>query len=265
MNCEQMTALLSAYVDGELTEQEEMQVQEHLAQCADCRALLEQLQALHTSFSDLEEIPAPEGFAQGVMSRIKAEERPKAKVIPLFKRPQVRAMAAVAACAVLCLGLGRDALLGGMDMNSAQVAYDAPAAAPEAACYDAAEEAPVPAPRMENVLVEMPQIAPDTAPAESNKLESDAQPELTMESDGEVCYGAVVPATMYLNKLPRGAEEELGTLQWEERESDGVLCAHLTSEQWERLLKLAEEQGMTPELILPEGEVTPTCLLVLSP
>ena len=63
MNCEQMTLLMSAWLDGELSELEEKQMKEHLERCPDCRVLMEQLQSLHTSFSDLEEIPAPEGFA----------------------------------------------------------------------------------------------------------------------------------------------------------------------------------------------------------
>ena len=104
MNCEQMNDLLWAFLDGELTAQEEEQMHAHLEQCADCRALLEQLQTLRTSFSDLEEIPAPEGFADGVMARIRREE--KNKVIPLFKRPQVRAMVGLAACLTLFIGFG---------------------------------------------------------------------------------------------------------------------------------------------------------------
>ena len=56
MNCEQMTLLISAWLDGETTAQEEKQMLEHLEQCAQCRALLEQLQTLRASFSDLEEL-----------------------------------------------------------------------------------------------------------------------------------------------------------------------------------------------------------------
>ena len=70
MNCEQMNELLSAWLDGELSETERRQMQAHLEQCAQCRALFEQLQALHTSFSDLDEISAPEGFAQRVMEQV---------------------------------------------------------------------------------------------------------------------------------------------------------------------------------------------------
>ena len=84
MNCEQMNDLLWAFLDGELTAQEEEQMHAHLEQCADCRALLEQLQTLRTSFSDLEEISAPEGFAEKVMDRIKVSYVADGKVAEIF-------------------------------------------------------------------------------------------------------------------------------------------------------------------------------------
>jgi len=95
--------LLSARLDGALTEAEEQELEEHLAACPDCRAVGAQLSALQGVFPELEEVPAPEGFTQGVMDRIRAEK----KVIPLFKRPQFRALAGLAACLVLVAGLYR--------------------------------------------------------------------------------------------------------------------------------------------------------------
>ena len=99
--CEFWLEQLSARLDGELTSEEERELERHLVQCPDCRALSEQLEALSAGLQDLEEIPAPEGFAQGVMERIAGEK----KVIPLFRRPQVRALAGLAAGAAVCLWL----------------------------------------------------------------------------------------------------------------------------------------------------------------
>ena len=107
-SCERCTQLLSARLDGELTAREAQELEAHLADCPECRALAEELEAIHAAFPQLEEIPAPEGFAQGVMERIREEANPK--VIPLFRRPQFRALAGLAACAALCLGLYRVAL-----------------------------------------------------------------------------------------------------------------------------------------------------------
>lgn len=77
MACDKYFELISARLDGALTEAEER---------------------------ELEDVAAPEGFAQGVMGRIRTEES-RPKVVPLFKRPQFRALAGVVACLVLVVGL----------------------------------------------------------------------------------------------------------------------------------------------------------------
>lgn len=103
MDCDKYMELLSARLDGALTGEEERELEEHLAACPDCRAVGAQLSALQGAFPELEEVEAPEGFTQGVMGRIRALEAPK--VIPLWKRPQVRALAGLAACLVLVVGI----------------------------------------------------------------------------------------------------------------------------------------------------------------
>ena len=103
MVCQRYYELISQRLDGELTEDEQQELESHLAVCPSCRALDQQLSGLHEDFSDLEEVSAPEGFAQGVMDRIRMEE--SKKVIPLFRRPQFKAAAGLAACLVLCVGL----------------------------------------------------------------------------------------------------------------------------------------------------------------
>ena len=121
MECDKYWELLSARLDGFLSAEEEGELDAHLAVCPDCRAAGAQLAALQGAFSELEEGEAPEGFAQGVMDRIRAEEKPK--VVPLFKRPQVRALAGLAACVALAIGLYGAALPqkgaeGGPALNS---------------------------------------------------------------------------------------------------------------------------------------------------
>lgn len=101
MSCDRYLELLSARLDGELTDDGERELEEHLSVCPDCRAAGAQLAALRDAFSELEEEAAPEGFAQGVMERARAEK----KVVPLFRRPRFRALAGLAACAVLAVGL----------------------------------------------------------------------------------------------------------------------------------------------------------------
>ena len=94
--CERYTQLLSARMDGELAPQERQELENHLAICPECRALAEQLEALRACMQDMEDVPAPQDFARGVMDRIRGQEQ-KPKVIPLFRRPQIRALAGLCA------------------------------------------------------------------------------------------------------------------------------------------------------------------------
>ena len=111
---ERLIENMSAWMDGELPDiastpeaggpdDLELEVAEHQACCPSCRDLFEELKELRAGFETLPEPDPPEGFAQGVMDHIRAEEKPR--VIPLFKRPQVRALAGLAACLVLVAGL----------------------------------------------------------------------------------------------------------------------------------------------------------------
>ena len=118
--CETMEVWLSLRLDGMLEPEEERELEAHLAVCPSCRALARELEAMHTAFPQLEDCPAPEGFAEGVMERIDALEEKKPKVVPLFRRPQVRALMGLAACAVLCIGLYR----GGMFTQEADLAAE---------------------------------------------------------------------------------------------------------------------------------------------
>jgi len=268
MNCEQMTALLSAYVDGELTAAQEAQVREHLEQCAECRALYEQLQTLHTSFSDLEEIPAPENFAQGVMARIKAEEKPK--VIPLFKRPQVRAVMGLAACAVLCIGFGR-MTLGNSFKNTAAEQAAPSASAPESAVCDAAEysiqatsgngmEARMEISPAEPAAPEMAQPAMPEAPAAMEPMEAPAGVQMDGAAEKSRVCGEIV-----LEELPEGFEDAAGFLDWEERIEDGAVCAQLTERQMQTLLKMAAGQDIKVQQTAFTADDADCWLLVLAP
>jgi len=104
VTCDRYFELLSARLDRELTKEEAEEVELHCANCPKCRIMGAQLAELKEAFAGLEDVPAPEGFARGVMDRIRAEEA-KPKVIPLFRRPRFRALAGLAACAVLVVGL----------------------------------------------------------------------------------------------------------------------------------------------------------------
>lgn len=103
VNCGKYLELLSARLDGVLTEAEERELEAHLESCPACRAAGAQLAALPPAFAELEDILAPEGFTRDVMDRIRESE--PGKTVPLFRRPQFKVLAGLAACAVLAVGL----------------------------------------------------------------------------------------------------------------------------------------------------------------
>lgn len=88
-SCDEIVELISASLDGELSADEQTALDEHIARCPACSALLDDLRALHMAAADWEEVSAPAGFAEAVMSAIAAEAEPEKpdNVIP-FAAPR---------------------------------------------------------------------------------------------------------------------------------------------------------------------------------
>ena len=77
--CEEYAALISAWLDGELNEEETGRLQAHLFTCPGCRAYLADLKAMGRAFPTLEEVEVPEGFTASVMDRVRAQTPPEKK------------------------------------------------------------------------------------------------------------------------------------------------------------------------------------------
>ncbi len=60
MKCEEIEPLLSAYLDGELIQQERQKVEIHLEECPKCRKMLHDLESVRQRARDLQ-IPQPDG------------------------------------------------------------------------------------------------------------------------------------------------------------------------------------------------------------
>ena len=73
--CEEFAPLLSAFVDGELTEEERAEVLAHVSECEKCRRLLGELTALHAALGELEDEDVPAGFTEGVMAEVEYPEQ----------------------------------------------------------------------------------------------------------------------------------------------------------------------------------------------
>ena len=254
MECDRYMELLSARLDGALTEEEERKLEEHLAACPDCRAAGAQLAALQSAFAEWEDIPAPEGFTQGVMDRIRAEE-PK-KVIPLFKRPQFRALAGLAACLVVAVGLygasnprqkTEDMMLRSFNQDVQSEIGDGPQvnaalAAPEAADAPQIAAYAAPVPEDSGTAEGMQKAAPNPA---GDGLEDDCP---------------LVEGTTTLERMPEGAEELIPP-ETEVMPADGQrgsIYLDLPLEVLDQIERLAREQGIgvtAERCSAPEAEV----------
>ena len=241
MDCDKHLERLSAWLDGALTQEEERELREHLARCPSCREVQGQLSALRDGFGELEETEAPEGFTQGVMDCIQEEARPK--VIPLFKRPQFRALAGLAACLVLAVGLysvkqpGEPEKWGEMARGFKQGAVSGSVEA-DGPMMDAALAGTEPA--------EGPRIAAYSAGAPGDSEELPAGPVLV------------------LDRMPEGAAELIpsGVTVSHDVESGADVYTWLTAEELAAIEALAFEQGLLPGTT--EGAPAPErCALIV--
>lgn len=294
MACDKYLELLSARLDGALSAEEERELEEHLAVCPDCRAAGAQLSALQGAFPELEEVEAPEGFVQGVMDRI-GTEKPK-KVIPLFKRPQVRAVAGLAACLVLVVGIygisqlrNQEKMLlvtrsfqhdvmweeiadGAEDVSACESLggdedapmVDAVRAAPEEPeAAQNAEPSPEPAaaPPMSSYAMPGDAQTDGVDPAASEKQET-PEPGAAMYSNGED-YGpgyldrGYTEVILTLDRMPEGG--------WELIPPDTPVSPDgmtVSAELMEQLEQLAQEQGITVSRT-SGPEASGHCLIVI--
>jgi anti-sigma factor RsiW len=75
MSCRKIQELLkSDYLDGQANQREKQFIKEHLARCAPCRRLEEDLQAQQAIFKKAKRMPVPEGIWQNIRQGIVSEE-----------------------------------------------------------------------------------------------------------------------------------------------------------------------------------------------
>lgn len=245
MECDKYLELLSARLDGPLAPEEEQALEAHLSRCPACRAAGAQLAALQEAFPELEEVPAPEGFARGVMDRIRALEGPK--VIPLWKRPQVRALAGLAACLVLVVGVygaSRPRHMdktGKMDVTARSFIQDTQAEDGDRPMVNAALVDPESA--------DAPQIAAAysaSAPEDSGTMAGMQKAAPNPAEDGLEDGYPLVEGTTTLERMPEGAAElippETAVTPTDDRR--GSIYLDLPLEVLDQIERLAQEQGI---------------------
>lgn len=135
LHCEEYKTLISALLDEEITEAERGDLMNHLGQCANCAAYLQDQIAMGEALRGLT-AEAPAGFAESVMDRVRrTAQEPKKEERKALTFPQLRRWAGLAACcAVVALGAFA---LGGLPrtMNDAANCAAAPESFDNGAAY----------------------------------------------------------------------------------------------------------------------------------
>lgn len=178
--CENYAALLDAFAEGDLFTEDMVRVQQHLLECPDCQAYLDDLLAMQAAFPKVEDTVVPPDFSAKVMAAVAATPQEQAVAAPQEKAaakstsakrktPWSRVLMPLAACCAIVILLQGRLSFGGAkseeapaaSADSAAVLYDAAPmeAQAEVAAEDAAAEAPAaPMPEAEMYVesVELP-------------------------------------------------------------------------------------------------------------
>lgn len=139
MNIHENTALLDAFVDGELTSDEMIQVQAHLDECPACQAYVDDALAIRAAFPTEDDIPLPADFSENVMRSVAKAPQSRPKRQPWGK------LAAAAACLAVIV-LVQHGALGGTGSTDSASAYDTAAVMDVAAAESAPGERSIDAP-----------------------------------------------------------------------------------------------------------------------
>ena len=125
MNIHENTALLDAFVDGELTAAEMAEVQAHLAECPGCQAYVDDALAIRADFPTAESTELPADFTDHIMQAVAKTPQSRPKTQPWGK------LAAAAACLALIVLVQYGAGLSSRNTSNEAAAYTADCAAAE--------------------------------------------------------------------------------------------------------------------------------------
>ena len=93
-NCNKISQLFSAYIDGEVTAKEKEMVEVHLKECASCKQKLDLMLKTKDILKTTPQIPVPETLLKDFAEYRKKSEQNEKKVVPLYKNYRVYASVA---------------------------------------------------------------------------------------------------------------------------------------------------------------------------
>lgn len=125
MKIHENTALLDAFIDGELTAAEMAEVQAHLAECPGCQAYVDDALAIRADFPTAESTELPADFTDHIMQAVAKTPQSRPKKQPWGK------LAAAAACLAVIVLVQYGAELSSRNTSDEAAAYTADCAAAE--------------------------------------------------------------------------------------------------------------------------------------
>ncbi|WP_339253199.1 anti-sigma factor [Sporosarcina sp. FSL W8-0480] len=85
--------LMHAYLDGDISRQDEQQLKDHLSTCPHCRETMDELKVSALFLQGAPKVKAPDGFVSGVMARLPKEKSQAGIQRQLRRHPMLAAAA----------------------------------------------------------------------------------------------------------------------------------------------------------------------------
>ena len=250
MKIHENTALLDAFVDGELTAAEMAKVQAHLAECPGCQAYVDDALAIRADFPTAESTELPADFTDHIMQAVAKTPQSRPKTQPWGK------LAAAAACLAVIVLVQYGAGLSSRNTSNEAAAYTADCAAAEstversadASSGDDADSCQPMDPADDSG--ESDSVAADNA-QQANKSESTDGP-ASIQSAYQNGKSAVPVITGADLPTVRVSATEIGDLlddrtPTEQKEDTGVVRYLLTRTEFDALAEDLADRGVTLE------------------
>lgn len=111
LTCEQVSELISEYIDGELDESTAAAVASHIDNCADCRRLYDEISAVCRAVADIGEVQIPDGLHERIMSTVSTQKRAS-------RRRRTITYLGIGVAAMLCISVVSSTLVQRMGTNA---------------------------------------------------------------------------------------------------------------------------------------------------
>ena len=259
MKIHENTALLDAFVDGELTAAEMAEVQAHLAECPGCQAYVDDALAIRADFPTADSTELPADFTDHIMQAVAKTPQSRPKKQPWGK------LAAAAACLAVIVLVQYGAGLSSRNTSNEAAAYTADCAAAESTVERSADASsgddadscqPMDSPDDSG---EPDSVAADSGESDSVAADSAQQANRSKSTDGTASIQSAYQNGKSAVPVITGADlptvrvsaTEIGDLLDDrtptEQKDTGVVRYLLTRTEFDALAEELADQGVTLE------------------